>query len=177
MNDESYFVECDEEVAVLKEKLPKARFHYLLVPKENIRSLSELSERHLPMIKHLHETANRIVKYPQHEDCTFKIGFNAQPTMIIYNQKFLWLHLHVISDDMISEDMLLKKHWNSINSKLFVSPEDVIKELTEHGKVVSLPSLDECRDILNGDIKCHKCDFVTPKFSAIKKHIRKEHSS
>lgn len=126
MDDKSYFIECDDEVAVLKEKLPKAHFHYILVPKQNLRSLAELSTRHIPMIKHLYETANRIKHYPEHKGCNFNIGFNAQPTMFIYNHKFLWLHLHVVSDDMISEDLLLKKHWNAIHSKLFIHPEGIV---------------------------------------------------
>lgn len=123
MDDKSMFVDCDESVAILKEKCPKAKFHYLIVPKENIRSLAEVMEHHIPLIEHMMETSKKVVAYPQHKDCTFKIGFNSQPTMFIYNQKFLWLHLHVVSDDMDSEDLLLKKHWNAIHSKLFIKPE------------------------------------------------------
>lgn len=123
MTDKSCFVEHDTEVAVLKEQLPKATFHYLIIPKEYIKSLRDVTFRHIAIIQHMYDTAKKIIAYPQHEGVNFLIGFNALPTMITYNQNFMWLHLHVISDDMNFENLLLKKHWNTIHTKLLIHPE------------------------------------------------------
>lgn len=123
MSDKSYFLESDGEVAVLKENAPKAQFHYLIIPKENLKSLHELNSSHVPVIEHMYNTAKRIIAYPHHKNAGFLIGFNALPAMIIYQQKFYWLHLHVLSNDMNFENLLLKKHWNSIHTSLFIHPE------------------------------------------------------
>lgn len=192
MADRSCFVESDDEVAVLRENSPKAKLHYLIIPKENLKSLSGINSKHITTIEHMYNAAKRIISYSEHKNHNFLIGFNALPSMIIYREKFLWLHLHVISDDMNFENLLLKKQWNAIHTSVFIHPEgkifivcssadlidffsDVLSELREYGKMVSLPSFDECREILEGDVKCHKCQFVAAKFSAIKRHVLTEH--
>lgn len=123
MSDKSCFLETDGEVAVFRENSPKARFHYLIIPKENIKSLSELSVEHVPVVEHMYNTAKRVVTYPHHKNFKFLVGFNALPAMIIYEQKFCWLHLHVISDDVNFENLILKKQWNAIHTSLFIHPE------------------------------------------------------
>lgn len=125
MPDKSYFVESDNEVAVLKEPLPKGRWHYLIIPRENLKNLSEATSKHIPTIEHMYSAARRIISYPEHKNFNFLIGFDAMPTMIIYKEKFLWLHLHVISDEANFENMLLKKHWNSIHTSFFIHPESM----------------------------------------------------
>lgn len=126
MSDKSCFLESDGEVAVLRENLPKARFHYLIIPKENLKSLNELTTVHVPVIEHMYNTAKKVISYPHHKNFKFLVGFNALPTMIIYEQKFSWLHLHVLSDNMNFENLVLKKQWNSIHTSLFIHPEGTV---------------------------------------------------
>lgn len=123
MVDRSCFVESDDEVAVLRENAPKAKLHYLIIPKENLKSLSGVSSKHISTIEHMYNAAKRIIAYPEHKHHNFLIGFNALPSMIIYKEKFLWLHLHVISDDMNFDNLLLKKQWNAIHTSVFIHPE------------------------------------------------------
>lgn len=137
MADKSCFVESDDEVAVLREKAPKAAFHYLIIPKENLKSLNNVTSQHITTIEHMYNAAKRIISYPQHKSHNFLIGFNALPTMIIYNEKFLWLHLHVISDDMNFDNLMLKKQWNSIHSSVFIHPEGKIFIETETTALVN----------------------------------------
>lgn len=123
MSDKSCFLESDGEVAILRENAPRARFHYLIIPKENLKGLNELNAKHLSLVEHMYNTAKRVVEYPHHKNFQFLIGFNALPSMIIYEQKFCWLHLHVISDDVNFDNVIVKKHWNAIHSSLFIHPE------------------------------------------------------
>lgn len=126
MDDQTWFVDCDDSVALVKEKMPKARFHYLVVPRKNIIGLADLTDENIPLVNHMYEYAKKVNSYPDHENVTFKIGFCAQPTTLPYNQKKLRLQLHVVSDDMESENLMLKKHWNEIHSKLFLTPEGML---------------------------------------------------
>lgn len=126
MDDHSWFVDCDDRVALVKEKMPKARFHYLVIPRKNIIGLADLTDENIPLVNHMYDYAKKVNSYPDHENVTFKIGFCAQPTTLPYNQKKLRLQLHVVSDDMESEYLMLKKHWNEIHSKLFLTPEGIV---------------------------------------------------
>lgn len=51
---------------------------------------------------------------------------------------------------------------------------DVLRQLRANGKV-SLPTFDECREILEGKMTCHKCSFVASRLLAIKRHVISEH--
>lgn len=51
---------------------------------------------------------------------------------------------------------------------------DVLSQLREHGKV-SVPTFDECREVLEGNMTCHKCSFVAAKMSVLKKHFLSDH--
>lgn len=123
MSDKSCFLETDGEVAILRENAPKARYHYLIIPKENLKGLNELNAKHISVVEHMFNTAKRVVEYPHHKNFQFLIGFNALPSMIMYEQKFCWLHLHVISDDVNFDNVALRKHWNAMHSSLFIHPE------------------------------------------------------
>lgn len=122
------------EAVVIADKYPKARHHYLVLPKEDIASIFQvirivstleivviwfhlhqlqLSKEHLPLLEELHLLARNIIEVRGERWESFQIGFHAQPSM----QR---LHLHVISKDFISSYLKTKKHWNSFNTSLFV---------------------------------------------------------
>ena len=52
-------------------------------------------------------------------DYSQRIGFHAKPSMD-------HLHLHVISSDFVSSCLKTKKHWNSFNTKHFLSLSGMI---------------------------------------------------
>lgn len=123
MSDLTNFIRCDHQVCVIREALPKFKFHYLIVPKQNIRGLDELTPKHVETLKHIEEIAKEIIADPAHQGATFRFGYIAQPTMIMLQQKFLWLHMHVISDEPVLDNIQLKKQWNVLNTSLFIDSQ------------------------------------------------------
>lgn len=104
----------DEQVTVIKDSYPKAKYHYLVLPKKNINNIFKLDKSHLPLLRHMEDVARKVTA--SNDEVTFKIGYHSVPSM----QR---LHLHVISDDMVSPSLKSKTHWNSFTTKFFIPSE------------------------------------------------------
>lgn len=113
VDNPNYIVQSDDLVTVIKDKYPKAKIHYLVIPKEDIPSLKEVTYEHLPLLKHMEKVAKKVIGEPEERDRCYKIGYHAESSL--YR-----LHLHVISDDMNSPFLKTKKHWNSFNTDFFL---------------------------------------------------------
>ncbi|XP_011866128.1 PREDICTED: aprataxin isoform X2 [Vollenhovia emeryi] len=111
MEDPESKVEEDDQIIVIKDKYPKAQFHYLVLPKENILSIWKVKEDHQDLLTHMHNVACDLVKNQANHE--FIIGYHAMPSM----QR---LHLHVISTDFNSPCMKTKYHWNSFTTPFFL---------------------------------------------------------
>jgi len=163
MKDPLYIVEEDDLVVTTKDKFAKAEFHYLILPKEDITSLKSVTSKHLDLLKHMEEVAEKLINEDKHMGRKFNIGYHAEASMIR-------LHLHVISDDMNSPCVKTKKHWNSFTTKFFLDYKEVHKELETHGKI-TLPSSELCKQLINSNLKCHKCSYVPKHMPDLKRHI------
>lgn len=180
LDDPQYFVKSDDLMTVIKDKYPKAEFHYLVIPKENIPSLKKVTYSHLSLLKHMEHIAKDLTIDTQ--DRNFKIGYHAEPSMFR-------LHLHVISDDMNSPCLKTKKHWNSYNTDFFLDSKSnnlitylsfnyiiaryvagIISQL-EETKNLGLPSSTRCKELLQTPLKCNKCSFIPKHIPALKKHL------
>lgn len=106
-------VKSDDLVFLIKDGYPKAEFHYLVIPKEDITSLKSVTTKHINLLKHMESIALEITTDEKHGNKTFQIGYHAEPSMSR-------LHLHVISDDMNSDCLKNKKHWNSFTTNFFL---------------------------------------------------------
>jgi len=146
---------------VIKDKFPKARHHYLVLPVERIQNLASLQAKHLPLLKDMVETGRTLVS--KHPDSQFRLGFHAVPSMA-------QVHLHVISQDFDSPCLKNKKHWNSFTTDYFVNPEHVIDKLSTKGKYTPVDSK-QAKDWLNLDLQCHKCHNKPKNMPDLKKHI------
>lgn len=113
MDDPDLKVFSDDEVVVIKDKYPKAKFHYLVLPKENISDLKKVDNNHVELLKHMDDVGRKVVEDEIKEGHMFKFGYHARASM----QR---LHLHVISNDMISSCLKTKKHWISFTSDFFM---------------------------------------------------------
>ena len=97
----------------------------------------------------------------------FRYGYHAIPSMS-------HLHMHVISQDFISDSLktvciflsiaipilsssffFKKKHWNSFTSDYFLDATEVIDDLQANGSI----RIDTIRmkKLLDNDLKCHQC--------------------
>lgn len=118
MEDPEYLIKSDDLVTVIRDKYPKAKYHYLVVSKENISNLRACTgKQHYDLLKHMHKVGTEMATNNKPKDGTlFKLGYHAEPSMDR-------LHLHVISDDMNSDCLKNKKHWNSYTTKFFLQSE------------------------------------------------------
>jgi len=146
-------------VVVIKDKFPKAKHHFLVLPREELDNLQSLELKHLSLVEQMQEVGNEIAA--RHRDSQFKMGFHAKPSM-------LHLHLHLISQDFESVGLKTKRHWNSFTTDFFLPVENVIAELKELGRVKEKEELAGCIDL---PLACHKCDFKPKNMPELKKHI------
>ncbi|TDG47609.1 hypothetical protein AWZ03_006048 [Drosophila navojoa] len=148
---------------VIADKYPKARHHYLVLPKEDIGSIFQLNRTHLPLLEELHLLARNIIEVRGECFESFQIGFHAQPSM----QR---LHLHVISKDFVSDWLKTKKHWNSFNTSLFIPYEALYENLSKDDQIQRLPKA-RVEELLSKPLACNQCEFVAKNIPSLKEHL------
>ncbi|XP_078226681.1 aprataxin isoform X5 [Callithrix jacchus] len=117
MQDSKMQVYKDEQVVVIKDKYPKARYHWLVLPWTSISSLKAVTREHLELLKHMHTVGEKvIVDIAGSSKLRFRLGYHAIPSMS-------HVHLHVISQDFDSPCLKNKKHWNSFNTEYFLESQ------------------------------------------------------
>ncbi|XP_063243236.1 aprataxin [Bacillus rossius redtenbacheri] len=161
MKDPKLFVEDDEHVVVIRDKYPKAEYHYLVLPKEDIPTMDRLTNSHLNLLKHIQEVGERLASVNSQR--TFKLGYHAVPSMS-------HIHLHVISDDFNSPWLKTKKHWNSFTTEYFVPSESVISQVEKYKKFAPA-SKEKSKLLLEKPLACHKCSFLPGNMPKLKSHL------
>ncbi|KAK1128726.1 hypothetical protein K0M31_019877 [Melipona bicolor] len=161
MEDPQYKVKEDDKVTVIKDKYPKAQYHYLVIPKADIPSLWHIKKENEDLLIHMHCVAEDLTR--QHKESEFLIGYHAVPSM----QR---LHLHVISTDFNSPCLKTKYHWNSFTTPFFLHSADICNQLREKGELKKLKS-EESAQHLNTPLKCHKCPTTPKNMPDLKRHL------
>ncbi|XP_041347356.1 aprataxin-like [Gigantopelta aegis] len=161
MEDPELRLDSDDKIVIIKDKYPKARFHFLVLPKEKISSLKSLQKKHVDILRHMHTKGVEIAD-KANKELRFRFGYHAVPSMG-------HLHLHVISQDFDSPCLKTKKHWNSFTTKYFIDSKDIIKQLEEKGKVEIDSS--HSADLLKKDLQCHVCSKGFSTIPSLKSHI------
>ncbi|ESO12979.1 hypothetical protein HELRODRAFT_62577, partial [Helobdella robusta] len=167
MNDPELKLFEDDHITIIKDKYPKAKHHYLVLPKDNIANLKALNSSHIPLLKHMHDKALDLCKNSESK-WSFKFGYHAIPSMS-------HIHLHAISKDFNSTCLKTKKHWNSFNTEYFIESSDLIKKLEIEGSV----SYDKAKYdvLLKSNLKCHLCSKELNTIPALKEHLLKHEPS
>lgn len=117
MKDPKCVVKQTKNIVVIRDKYPKAKIHYLMLPYEEIKSIYNLTSEHVPLLQEFNKLLIEIKD--DHKDCELKAGFHAVPSM----QR---IHMHVISKDMVSQCLKTKVHWNSFTTTFFKPYEGII---------------------------------------------------
>ncbi len=83
----------DEMVFAVRDVNPRAPVHFMVIPKEHIPSVLELSEGHGPLLARMVSVANRVAKDEGLADrgYRFVINFGREGGQAIYH-----LHMHVL---------------------------------------------------------------------------------
>lgn len=167
MHDPNLVVESDDLIVIIKDKYPKAKKHFLILPKAEINTIKDLKKEHLSLLNHMHNKAEELISRSENEK-NIRIGYHAVPSM-------RHLHLHVISQDFDSPCLKTKTHWNSFTTEYFIDSKEVIKQLEEKGHVKLMdPKI--AKDLLAQTLRCHVCKAEMKTIPKLKEHI-KLHSS
>ena len=165
MKDPNLVVESDNLTVTIKDAFPKARHHYLILPKEHITSLNSLDTKHLDLLKHMDERSQSLIKrlVDKNPELEFRHGYHAIPSMS-------QLHMHIISQDFESSFLKTKKHWNSFTSNFFIDSYRIIDTLKTQGKI----EFDRAKYeyLLKSDLQCHKCGCSLKTMPALKLHVK-----
>ncbi|EPY82741.1 aprataxin [Camelus ferus] len=72
----------DEQVVVIKDKYPKARHHWLVLPWASISSLKAVTREHLELLKHMHTVGEKVIAdFAGSSKLRFRLGYHAIPSM------------------------------------------------------------------------------------------------
>ncbi|XP_043270673.1 aprataxin [Venturia canescens] len=161
MENPESIVKEDDQVTVIKDKYPKSRHHYLVLPKDDIHSIKKLTKEHENLLTHMEKIGQEVAD--QHQDYEFILGYHAVPSMAR-------LHLHVISTDFDSPCLKNKYHWNSFTTPFFRPSQSIREELRDLGYIKQMSS-SESEKYLKKDLICHKCSYRPKNLPDLKKHL------
>ncbi|NWI08163.1 APTX protein, partial [Crypturellus soui] len=164
MKDPNMQVYKDDKTVVIKDKYPKARYHWLVLPWDSISSLRSVTKEHLELLEHMHAVGEKMIEQcPDKETLEFRLGYHAIPSMS-------QLHLHVISQDFDSPALKTKKHWNSFTTEYFLNSTDVIEMVRSKGEVTLKAHTAE---LLKLPLRCHICKQNLSTIPQLKTHLSK----
>ncbi|KAM7165802.1 aprataxin isoform 3-T5 [Macrochelys suwanniensis] len=164
MQDPKMQVYKDERVVIIKDKYPKARYHWLILPWDSLSSLKSVTKEHLELLEHMHAVGEKLIQQCLDQDrLEFRLGYHAIPSMS-------HVHLHVISQDFDSPCLKNKKHWNSFTTEYFLNSQDVIEMVKTKGKVLVK---DGTSELLKLPLRCHVCKQHQSTIPQLKEHLKK----
>lgn len=124
----------------------------------------QLKREHLPLLDHMMDLANDVIKQQQLSPSDFRIGFKIDSFM---NR----LNMHVISNDFYSSSMRRIQHWNTFNSDLFITFQAIYALLCVKGSVEPMPA-EQVEQLLHATpVHCNQCSFYTENFGQLKRHL------
>ncbi len=166
MRDPAMVVKSDDLTVTIKDAYPKARHHYLVLPKENIPNLWSLNSAHLSLLEKMLQNGKSLTEDIKSKEpsLTFRLGYHASPSMAR-------LHMHVISQDFDSPCLKNKKHWNTFTTDFFLDAEKVIEILRDKGKV-ELDVKGVYEPLLKLPLKCHVCKEELKNMPKLKDHLK-----
>eukprot|EP00124_Ichthyophonus_hoferi_P005172 Ihof_evm2s690 gene=Ihof_evmTU2s690 len=125
-------IASDKACVVIRDKYQKAKHHYLIIPRRPIDTLSALTKKDLPLLKHMIARGEWLVERfstsPANNLHKFRLGFHAIPSLS-------QLHMHVISQDFDSFYLKNKKHWNTFTTSFFLDAQIVVSMIESRGYV------------------------------------------
>jgi aprataxin len=171
----------DEKFVILEDGFPKAKVHYLVMPRDQaitrlhpVEALSkpefymeaeEYVEKAIELAcKELREKTGCKHEQEYYEQF-LRVGIHSSPSMDN-------MHIHVMSKDMCSDRMKKALHYSSFTTKFFIPLEEA----------ADLPEDDERRDreameqlVKKADLICWKCDKNFKRsFASLKPHLMEE---
>lgn len=145
----------------------------------------QLTRDHIKLLEEMKLLAVNVIETTGHPVDEFNIGFHAAPSMDR-------LHMHVISKDFHSPCLKTKQHWNTFNTKYFLSTECksesvifstkpvkslnifhlsvLIDQLRNTGKIEKFNE-QYIKGLLATELACHVCKSKVKNMPTLKEHI------
>ncbi|KAK0048839.1 aprataxin [Biomphalaria pfeifferi] len=161
MSDPQQILDSDDQIVIIKDKYPKALYHFLVLPRRKMPNLRNMTKNDLDLLKYMHNKGEAFANRANKE-LKFRFGYHAIPSMS-------HLHMHIISQDFNSLCLKTVKHWNSFNTKNFVDSADLIKEIETKGRFEI--DQEEISLLLKKDLSCHVCKQSFSTLPKLKDHI------
>ncbi|KAG2346251.1 hypothetical protein BDR05DRAFT_878768 [Suillus weaverae] len=187
----SILLSHSETCLTVFDAFPKSIFHFLVIP----RIQPPLSARHLTDLRSLLQceksTAREVLMNLNKEANNVK-KLIEEEMMKLYKFKWdIWmgfhpissmehLHLHVLSADLYSPKMKLKKHYNSFHPSLgfFLHLKDVLSWFdavpSYYQRVIKLNASHYELLLKDGDLCCWWCDRALVSMPKLKAHLHDE---
>ncbi|KRF83680.1 uncharacterized protein Dvir_GJ22723, isoform B [Drosophila virilis] len=157
-------IQTDRAAVLRNVDCPKAEYHFVIFPREDIKNVTALKREHLPLLDHMMDLANEIIEQQPLPSNNFRVGFKIDAFM---NR----LNMHIISDDFYSSFMRRIQHWNTFNTDLFITFQAVYALLRVNGSVEPMPA-DKAEELrMATPIHCNQCSFITDNFNKFKIHL------
>lgn len=177
MNDEKIQVYKNEKYICIKDKYPKAKVHFLLIPHgDKMPKLLRLADlislpKSVDILKEMKFLSDQLIEKNVPNDLKSKTlcGFHAIQSMQP-------LHMHIITTDFESECLKNKKHWNSFTTQYFIKIEDLIKCLEDEkdyfkNDKFNLNNQQILKKYLDLPLKCNSCQAEQKNIPTLKRHI------
>ncbi|KAG9318716.1 HIT-like domain-containing protein [Chiua virens] len=186
----SVLFECTDKCLTVFDAFPKSIFHFLVLPRVRpplgvfeLASLRTLlkgnKERAKLVLSDLNDEAHKVKKMIC-EEMQKRYGFQWEIWAGFHaNQSMEHLHLHVLSNDLCSEKMKHKKHYNSFHPKLgfFLHLDDVLSWFDadpSYFERMSQLKKSEYEHLLKEDLCCWRCERDMKNMPLLKAHLQEE---
>ncbi|CAF1040094.1 unnamed protein product [Brachionus calyciflorus] len=177
MKDEKIQVFKNEKFVCIKDKYPKAKIHFLLIPHgDTFPKLLKVADiiklpKSVEILKEMKDISDKIIndKFPDDLKKKALCGFHSIQSMQP-------LHMHIISSDFQSDCLKNKKHWNSFNTDYFIKLGDLIQNLEEENDYFksdkfNLNKQDLLKKYMDLPLKCNVCHVEQKNLPTLKRHI------
>ncbi|KAL9693003.1 hypothetical protein quinque_012288 [Culex quinquefasciatus] len=152
-----------EVAVVMRDKYPKAMHHFLVIPWADIDSVYQLSPADIPLLHEMRLLGVNAIETTGKSHDRFRLGFHMKPSMHR-------LHLHVISQDFVSDRLRYKEHFNSFVTEFFMPFESIVLELQDKGRI-ERRSQELIEHLLRLPLACNQCAFPCSTLPQLKKHL------
>ncbi|KXJ80411.1 hypothetical protein RP20_CCG025076 [Aedes albopictus] len=148
---------------VIRDKFPKSRQHFLVLPWADIDNVYQLTSQHIPLLNEMLRLGLQAIEVSRCHRADFSMGFHMKPSM-------RRLHLHVISNDFTGRGMKTEKHWNIFHTDLFMPFGSILAELEERGHIHQR-SPAYIQSLLSTPLECNQCDRQFETIVTLKAHL------
>lgn len=82
MKDPKSIMMQTNRLVAIKDKYPKAKFHFLIIPYESIDTVFDLNNSHVELLEEMALLGLKLIESIGQKNDNYLIGFHAEPSMI-----------------------------------------------------------------------------------------------